>query len=80
MSICEQRWGQKDAFLQRYHIERGDNANDFARVAGDMRRVCAPMHKYANQAVEEAIAEGSMPAKKKRGKNIARLRRSKRRR
>ena len=57
------------------YIERGDNANDFARVAGDMRRVCAPMHKYADQAVEEAIAEGSMPAKKKLRRNIARKRR-----
>ena len=62
------------------YIERGDNAHDCALVVGDMRKVCAPMHKYADQAIEEAIADGSMPAKKRRGKSIALLRRSKRKR
>ena len=26
MSICEQRWGQKDAFLQRSHLRQADGA------------------------------------------------------
>ena len=41
-------------------IERGELAGDFARIAGDMNRVCEPLNKNTQIAYQQAQAEGKI--------------------
>ena len=46
--------------LKYQTIERGELSRDFANIAGDMNRVCAPLRKHTQIAYRQARVEGEI--------------------